>query len=178
MTMDRIEAIVYESNTGHTKQYAEMVSQKTGIPAYTKKESAERVKKGSTVLFMGWLCAGSVKGLAWAQKTFHLAAVCAVGMALEDKNQTEEIVKRYRLDEMPLFYLQGGFEMEKLSGTYRFMMASMLKLVGSKLEKKPDRTPEEEEILQMMFHGSNKVDEANLKALLDWLDAEKFSFPS
>ena len=60
--------------------------------------------------------------------------------------------------------------MNKLHGIYKFMMKTMKKFVGKSLAEKPDRTPEEDDMLDMMLHGGERVSEENLKAVLDWYE--------
>ena len=40
-----IKAIVYESNTGHTMQYAKMLSEKLNIPCFTIEEAKTNLQK-------------------------------------------------------------------------------------------------------------------------------------
>ena len=48
------------------------------------------------------------------------------------------------------------------------MMNIMVKTAGKALEKKTDRTPEEEDMLDMMQSGSDRVPFKNLDAVLHW----------
>jgi hypothetical protein len=48
---------------------------------------------------------------------------------------------------VPFFYLQGGFDIRKLHGLYRFMMKNMMNIMKKKLEAKPDKTADEIEAL-------------------------------
>jgi hypothetical protein len=48
------------------------------------------------------------------------------------------------------------------------MMEIMVKTAGEGLANKPDRTPEEDDMLDMMFHGGNRVSIDNLGSVLDW----------
>ena len=45
-------------------------------------------------------------------------------------------------DGIKVFYLQGGFELEKLHGIYKLMMKVMKKTVGKGLSDKQNRTKE------------------------------------
>lgn len=165
-----IQAIVYTSYAGHTKEYAELLSQRTGLPVYESRQARAALKKGARILYLGWLMAGSLKGCKEAVKRFSPAAVCAVGMS-EVEAQREDIRKRNGLGaDTPLFCLQGGFEMEKLSGLYKFMMKAMRASVGKQLSAKPDRTPAEEESLEMLLRGKNCVSAENLAPVLAWYE--------
>ena len=69
---------------------------------------------------------------------------------------------------IPLFTLQGNFDVKKLHGAYRLMMDIMVKTAGKGLANKQDRTPEEDDMLDMMFHGGERVSGDNLSTVLDW----------
>nr|WP_243036477.1 hypothetical protein [Clostridium sp. AM51-4] len=53
------------------------------------------------------------------------------------------------------------------------MMEIMVKTVGKGLAAKKDRTPEEDDMLDMMLHGGERVKAENLSAILDWYRAQQ-----
>lgn len=163
-----ITAIVYASNTGHTKEYAELFSGKTGLPALTVQEAEQTLPAKTEVLFMGWLMAGAIKGYKKAAGRFTVRAVCAVGMTYVEDQRADLIKGNAVPAGTPLFCLDGGFEMEKLHGLYRFMMKCMRAVVGRQLKAKTDRTPREEEMLALMADGKNCVREAQLEQAEAW----------
>lgn len=167
--MKQIGAIVYKSYTGHTKQYAEMLGKKTGIAVFELEKAKKELPKNSSIIYMGWLMAGSIKGYKDAVKLFNVKAVCGVGMAANSA-QYDDIKKANNIpDTMPLFCLQGGFEMEKLGGIYKLMMNIMKNTLGKKIAEKQDRTPDEEEMLELLINGGNRVSPENLTELNTWL---------
>lgn len=168
-----LKAIVFTSNTGHAAAYAKLLSDAAGIPAIPLSEAKTKLPGGSDILYLGWLCAGSVQGLKPAEQRFRIRAVCAVGMGPEDEKQTAELCKRYASEERPLFYLQGGFEMDKLKGVYLFMMRFMAKTAGKSLAQKENRTAAEDDMLELMQHGGSRVDSAQLMSVLHWIAAQE-----
>ena len=58
--------------------------------------------------------------------------------------------------------------MKKLRGVYKMMMSVMAKTLGKKLVNKTDRTPEEDQMLDMLFHGGDYVREENTGAVMEW----------
>ena len=74
---------------------------------------------------------------------------------------------------IPLFTLQGNFDIKKLHGIYRPMMELMVRTAGKGLSKKDDRTPEEDDMLDMMLHGGQRVRVENLRSALDWYRAQE-----
>lgn len=163
-----IKAIVYTSNAGHTKQYAQLLSTKISLPAYTVRQAKRALSKGDEIIYLGWLMAGKVKGYKKANRRFCVKALCGVGMA-ETGSQLTDIRKTNKLAEsMPVFTLQGGFELDKLHGIYKLMMSVMQKTVGKGLAEKGNKTPEDEEFLELMVNNGNKVSEDNLTELILW----------
>ena len=163
-----MRAIVYTSNTGSTEKYAKMLSHQVVVPAYSMEEAKKKVKPGAEIIYLGWLMAGTIKGYKEAKKRYKIRAVCAVGMG-RSGTQVMEVRKKADIkEEIPVFTLQGGFDINKLSGAYKFAMNAMIKVTGKALQKKEDKTEEEEEMLELILHGGNKVDIANLKGVLDW----------
>ena len=74
-----MNAIIYTTNTGSTEQYAKLLAQKTGLPAYSFAEAKKQILAGAEVVYLGWIMAGSVKGYAAAAKCYRVCAVCGVG---------------------------------------------------------------------------------------------------
>lgn len=165
----KAEAIVYESNTGFTKKYAELLSKETGLAAYERKEAGAKLKKGTEVIYMGWLMAGSVKGYKQASKKYRVKALAGVGMGSPNDKAVEDIVKKYSIADMPVFYLQGGFDMNKLHGVYRVMMKNMAKIMGSATNKKEVKTDEELLMLEVVANGRDFVRTENLNSIISWI---------
>ena len=78
--------------------------------------------------------------------------VCTInGKGIESSStQLKEVRDKNTIPQrIPLFTLQGNFDVKKLRGTYRFMMNVMVKTAGKGLANKPDRTPEEDDMLDL-----------------------------
>lgn len=161
-------AIVYTSNTGYTAQYAALLGKNTGLPVYSLAQAEEKLPGENCIIYLGWLMAGKVQGYAKAAKRYRIAAVCGVGMGATG-SQLADVRKGNKLgDDLPLFTLQGGFDMSRLKGVYKLMMLVMAKTVGKSLANKAERTPEEEQMLQLLTQGGSCVSLENLTAVLDW----------
>ena len=162
-------AIAYTSNTGYTEQYALLLGEQTGLPVYTLEDAGKNLAPGGAVIYLGWLMAGKVKGLKKARARYDVKAVCAVGMGPETGGQTADISAKNPVGNVPLFYLQGGFDMARLKGIYRFMMKAMQRTIGSKLESKQDITAEERDMLDMINNGRDCVNPESLAKIKAWL---------
>ena len=168
-----MNAIIYTTNTGSTERYARLLAQKTGLPVYSLAEAKKRVFAGAEAIYLGWIMAGSVKGYAEAAKHYQVRAVCGVGMG-QAGTQTDSVRKKSAIPAgIPLFTLQGNFDVKKLHGVYRLMMEIMVKTAGKGLAEKSDRTPEEDDMLDMMLHGGERVKAENLSAVFDWYNTQQ-----
>lgn len=146
---------------------------KRGFPPALWRRRKRRSPSGAEIIYLGWIMAGSVKGYADAAKRYQVRAVCAVGMG-QTGTQTDEVRKKNRIPaSIPLFTLQGNFDIKKLHGIYRPMMELMVRTAGKGLSKKDDRTPEEDDMLDMMLHGGQRVRVENLRSALDWYRAQE-----
>lgn len=163
-----INAIVYTSNTGHTAQYARLLGERTGMPVYSLDEAEKKLAQGSEIIYLGWLMASGVKGYKKAAGRYRVSAVCGVGMG-GTGTQLAEVKKANALpDTLPLFTLQGGFDMNKLHGVYKLMMQVMKASLGKQLAQKQDRTADENAMLDMLNNGASYVSPDALTAVLDW----------
>ena len=159
--------ILYTSNTGFTAQYAALLSEQTGLPCFSLK-AAGHIQPGTPILYLGWLMAGNVQGYKEAAKKYTICAVCGVGMGATG-SQIADVRKTNALpDEMPVFVLQGGFDRKRLHGIYKLMMTVMKNTVGKSLARKPDRTPDEDTMLDLLENGGSRVSPENLSSVMDW----------
>lgn len=168
-----MNAIIYTSNSGSTKHYARLLAYETGLPVYSLAEAKKKVFYGAEIIYLGWIMAGSVKGYATATKRYKVCAVCGVGMG-QNGAQTDSVRKKTSVPaNIPLFTIQGNFDVKKLHGIYRLMMEIMVRTAGKSLAAKKDRTPEEDDMLNMMLHDGERIKSENLKAVLTWYNAQK-----
>lgn len=168
-----MDAIIYTSNAGSTKQYAQMLGGKLQLPVFSMSAAKDKVKPDAKIIYLGWVMANGVKGYEQAAKKYEVCAVCAVGMARTGTNQKAIREKNLIPSSTKLFTLQGNFEVDKLHGLYKMMMKMMVKKVGKTLAEKKDRTPDEEDMLDMMTRNGKRVSEKNLESIAAWYQAEK-----
>lgn len=168
-----MEAIIYTTNTGSAEQYAKMLAEQTGLPVFSMEEAKSEVEEGSEIIYLGWIMAAQVKGYKTAAKKYKIRAVCAVGME-RTGTRTEQIREKTSVPvAIPLFTLQGNFDVKKLRGIYRLMMNLMVKMITKKLGAKTDRTQRENEMLEIMLQGGENVRKENLAEVLDWYKREQ-----
>lgn len=163
-----MKAIIYTSNTGSTAEYAQLLGKELNLPVHSLQQAKNKVLSGSEIIYLGWIMAGGIKGYKEAAKLYKVRAVCGIGMG-QTGTQLKEVRDKNAIPQrIPLFTLQGNFDVKKLHGVYRFMMNVMVKTAGKGLANKIDRIPEEDDMLDMMVSGGKRVSLQNLNAVTEW----------
>ena len=157
--------IVYCSNTGSAKRYAELLSEKTNLPC-VEISKRNTISADEEIIFIGWLMAGSLQGLKEIREAFsNVKAVCGVGMMKSEK-ATEEAKAKNGITE-PYFFLPGDFDINKLKGMYKMMMGMMLKMMKGKIKESGDEKGEE--MLKMLENGIVLFDEKEIEQVVKFL---------
>lgn len=163
-----MKAVIYTTNSGSTAEYAQLLGEEWNLPVFSLQQAKSKVSAGAEIIYLGWIMAGGIKGYKVAAKRYKIGAVCGVGMG-QTGTQGKEVREKNAIPQsIPLFTLQGNFDVKKLHGAYRFMMSIMVKTAGKALAEKADRTPEENDMLDMMINGGKRVTKQNLEAVFDW----------
>lgn len=124
--------ILYGSQYGTTKRYADELSRLTGLPALSYEKAAD-LAGCEQIVYLGGLYAGGVKGLKQAVKKFPAGVrliLVTVGLAdVQDEQNIENIRRSVRrqlpaevLQNTAFFHLRGGIDYSKLNLTHRTMM--------------------------------------------------------
>ena len=84
-------------------------------------------------------------------------------------SETGDIRKGIGLpDNFPLFMLQGGLDLAGLKGPSKWIMTSITRKTAQTLAEKTDRTPDDDDMLDLNLHGGSRVSLENLAPVLDW----------
>ncbi|HJJ48206.1 MAG TPA: hypothetical protein O0X39_04330 [Methanocorpusculum sp.] len=161
-------AIIYESNTGFTRRYAELLSEKTDYELYHIRKGIEELPKSTEVFFLGWICGGKIEGLKLAQKYFTIAGCAAVGASTPSPQNTAQIIRTNKITA-PFFYLRGGVAPEKLTPIKR----KLLEMISKQLERDPRSTQENWDLADTLRFGGDFVKEENLAEILAWFETQK-----
>lgn len=168
-----IQAVVYQSNTGFTKQYAELFAKETGLACYALGDALNTLEKNTPVLFMGWIFARKIQGMEKARRKLDVRAAAAVGMTPPQDKMVPELKEDNNLHGLPLFYLQGGAAPEKLRGMKKLMFQMAVKMTKKAASANEEKDRSVEETLRVMETGGDFVSMENLKELLIWLKEEQ-----
>ncbi|MDD3139408.1 MAG: flavodoxin domain-containing protein [Lachnospiraceae bacterium] len=155
--------IIYGSQYGTTKCYAEKLAEKTGIRVISY-EDIKDISDYDTIIHLGGLYAGGVKGLKNTIKGLPPTAnimIVSVGLAdINDKENTDSIRQSIRrqvpteiYNRATIFHLRGGIDYKQLSFKHKTMM--------SLLYNKAKNLPEDKktaEVRAMIDTFNKKVD--------------------
>lgn len=160
--------IVYESNTGFTKKYADMLAKKTNLKAFRVKELAN-VSKDEEIIFLGWMNAGKIQGLNKLRK-HNVKAVCGSGTGRTSELNVKTIIARNKIGNKTFFYLRGGcLPLKELKGMNKILMSIFVKMLKGSKDK-------DEGLIEGIYNienGFNGVKEENLIPVLEWINKQK-----
>lgn len=164
-----INSIVYVSYAGHTKKYAEMLSEKLGIPAYSLDDAKKNIPKKSEIIFLTWVRAGKLVKLKKARSKYVLKAIGAVGMNAPSKANIANLqnANKINLINEKFFYLPGGFSMESLKGINLTLMLAMKRSL-TKISESKNLSLDQKQMLDMLNNNKNNVKENNIREIYSW----------
>jgi hypothetical protein len=152
------EYIVYTSEQGHSQRYAQMLSDELSLPLISLEKALKELEPDTCIIYMGWLCANSVKGYKKASKRFKISEVIAVGLCPTGE-LTDEVRKKNNIpSDTPLFTVQGGMDRHSLKGINKFMINTLIKL----LKKNRNPSEEDREKLRLIEEGGDFVSRKEL----------------
>ncbi len=171
-----MKIIIYGSQYGTAKQYAEELSKKTDIKAVSY-EKIKSIDEYETIIYIGALYAGGVLGMA---KTFKKMSDCenkkiiiaTVGLAdpmdSENTNNIENAMKRQLSNEIyikaDIYHLRGGIDYSKLNFPHKTMMSLLYKKAKNLSEEK--KTAEVKAMIDTYNQKVNFVDFSSLENII------------
>ena len=153
-----VNAIIYESKTGHTKRYAQMLSKKLHIPYYSINEALKNLKPKDNIIFLSWICAGKIKSKKQVNNLYNVQCYGVVGAYPYSDKYLNELKQANDVDK-PLFYIRGGIDFSKL----KLPQKLLVKLVGLSLKNKDEKTKE------MFKKGYDFVNLNNLEEIIKYI---------
>ena len=162
--------IVYHTDTGYTREYAQLLSRAERLRSYNLEEARQQLRSDSEVFFMGPLMGGGIKGLKEARTRYDVKGACGVGMSAPEPQVVESLAQKNATGSLPLFYLQGGWAPDRVGWFKRHAVELVTRPIRRALEEKGEsRTPEEQVQLEFLIRGGSFVSLQNLRPIQDWL---------
>jgi hypothetical protein len=157
--------IVYESKTGFTKKYAGMLAEKTKLNVFRVNEIS-KFNQNEEIIFLGWMKVGKIQGLNKLRR-YNIKAVCGSGTGRTAEPDTETVLARNKIGNIPFFYLRGGcFPLKELKGMDKIMMSMFIKM----LKSRKDKDEKIEESISIVENGFDGIKEENIAPVLEWLN--------
>ncbi len=170
--------IIYTSQTGFTKRYAEWIAEKTNGDLLdlknAKKKSDDFFKEYDAICYGGWTMAGSIVKIKWflgkaeKLKDKRLAVFCTGGSPNESPD-IETMLQKALTEEqrkyIKAFYCQGGFNYENMKAPSRMAM----KMFVSALKKKKDATEKERIMAEKMASSYDFSDKKFIEPIVAYL---------
>ncbi len=170
-------AVIYCSQTGFTKKYADWLAEDIGCKAvpYSERNSVALDDVGILV-FCSWFHAASIKGAKWLKKEMRghpslrviVLATGATPMPCEmwPESEIEEAFRRTfpesEYPDLPHFYCHGGFDYDRLGAPDKIAMRMFFKANA----KAADSDPKAAEMLRVMKDGFDGTKREYLKPVL------------
>lgn len=171
-------AVIYNSQTGFTKRYAEWIAEAAGADCYELSVAKRKnLDAYDAVIFGGWACAGNISKLNWFKDnldkwTDKKLIVFCVGASPIDNPEIKQFLKKnskeYGLRKVDVFYCPGGFNYEKMSVPSKLMMKMFVKM----LKAKKNKTEVEQEMVKMISASYDISDKKYIEPILECLKSD------
>ncbi|MGN0077826.1 MAG: flavodoxin domain-containing protein [Coriobacteriales bacterium] len=171
-------AILYCSQTGFTKKYAEWLAAELNCAALPFQQRQQLdLDELELLVFCSWFHAASIKGSKWlkelmAQRPGLKVVVLVTGasaMPGERFSRDGEVEEAFRRSfpaqeypDLPWFYCRGGFDFSGLGAADKLAMRMFFRMNGKKAEDDPDLA----EMLEEMERGFDGTKRAYLEPVL------------
>lgn len=162
-----IKAIIYNSHTGFSKQYAYHYAVSTGLPIYNIKEAKKKLNKNDEIIYFSWLNSNKIVKLNKLKK-YSIAYIAVCGMSFYSEELIDNIRKTNKFDN--IYYLQGGIRWRMLNTFERIIMKFILRSLKRK-NKKGLLDKDQRVYLDRLNNGYENVDLNSLNHLIMWYNS-------
>lgn len=167
--------VIYNSQTGFTKRYAQWIAEATGGDYLELNEAKKKsMDEYDAIVFGGWAVAGTISKINWFKGNMDkwtgkkLIAYCVGGSPLENPDIEPTLRNNFsekEWEKVKVFYCPGGFNYEKMSTSSKLMMKMFLKA----LKAKKDKTEQEEVMIKMISSSYDISDKKYIEPILECL---------
>ncbi len=166
--------VIYTSQTGFTKRYAQWICESSGAECVEFKQAKKKnLSDYDAVIYGGWFMAGGIKNLDWFKKQIPFLSVAGkkiivygVGGSPSESPDVPKAMRRNFSEEewnsLKAFYCPGGYNYEKMSGFSKFMMKMFTKMLANK----KDASEEEKKMAEMISHSYDISDRKYIEPIL------------
>ena len=152
-------AIIYETQGGSSRRYAEWLSERLNIVCAPKEEFKDGTDEG--IIYIGWRSGPMIVGLSDLPNREKVIAAICVGLEQYDERAMETVGNKNGIGR--LFYVRGAMDRSKL----RFGQKLLLGLVSIKMLLF-NHSPEDKEVRRVMDHGGDLSSPEQLDDFVEW----------
>ena len=169
--------VIYNSQTGFTKRYAEWIAEAANANCL---EFSEAKKKSTdeydVIVFGGWAVAGGISKLSWFKKNMSkwegkkLIAFCVGASPIENPEIEPTLKKNFTEDELKkvdIFYCPGGFDYDKMSAPSKMAMKMFIKA----LKAQKNKTEKDEVMIKMISSSYDISDRKYIEPIVDCINS-------
>lgn len=167
--------VIYNSQTGFTKRYAEWIAEETGADCLALSAAKKTdLTAYEAIIFGSWACAGGISKINWFKGNIDkwadkkLIAFCVGGSPIDNPEIETSLKQNFNEHEqkkIKAFYCPGGFNYEKMSAPSKLMMKMFIKT----LKAKKDKTEEEQIMIKMISSSYDISDRKYIEPILQYL---------
>ena len=167
--------VIYNSQTGFTKKYAEWIAQSVNADCVEFSNAKKQdLSSYDAIVFGGWAFAGSITKLKWFKKNISkwagkkLAVFCVGASPIENPDIQTDLPKNFTDEELKVikwFYCPGGLDYDKMSVTSKTMM----KMLAKSLETKKNKTQKDIEQAKMISSSYDISDIRYIKPIVEYI---------
>ncbi|OPL08127.1 MAG: hypothetical protein AVO33_01915 [delta proteobacterium ML8_F1] len=171
--------VVYQSKTGFAKQYAQWLAEVLEAEIIELKAAAKiNFSDYDWVVFGGGVYASKINGLkkfkglmaSFKQDRVVVFAVGAVPKSLENTRRLMETNLGDWGVVPGFFYLEGGFDLQRLNPGMKLILRGMQKALRRKAEKNPQSlTEEEKSFLEGFSEKASRLDPGNIQEIVSYI---------
>lgn len=168
--------VIYNSQTGFTKKYAEWIAQSVNADCVEFSNAKKQdLSSYDAIVFGGWAFAGSITKLKWFKKNISkwagkkLAVFCVGASPIENPDIQTDLPKNFTDEELKVikwFYCPGGLDYDKMSVTSKTMM----KMLAKSLETKKNKTQKDIEQAKMISSSYDISDIRYIEPIVEFIN--------
>lgn len=172
MSENKKTVVVYSSKTGYTKIYADWIAQELKCEALdASKVKVADLLSYDTIIYGGGVYASSINGAKIITKNFNdlknrKLIIFAVGSSPVNDENTKKLhefnIPEEQRKDISFYYLRGGFDYNRLSPFYKFMMT----IFKSVLKKSKNPTEDQKDMIANFKVPQNYTKKENIEAIL------------
>lgn len=173
--------IIYSSQTGFTKRYADWIGEELDAEVITlaeaKKQNATYFDAADAIIYGGWAMGGKVVNSEWFTQRIpewkgRKLVIFCVGASPRELPEVDETIHNMLTDEekkyAKAFYCQGGLCYEKMKLPSRLMM----KAFASMVRKKKDADERDKKMAEMLSHSYDIADKKYIEPIVEYVKCE------